>query len=177
MISEKPKPKRRGIPTTHWTQDKANAICDRLAMGESLRSICRSKGQPAKIVVLRWLRDIPEFRTQYDKARDDQADALFDEVLDIAEDGSNDWMQRQNFDGNEVGWHLNGEAVARSRLRIDTRKWMAAKLRPKKYGEKIEVDQTIGVTDALGALLGRVSEQGTRLVPMIEAPEAEDDGE
>lgn len=163
MTEEKPKPKRRGIPSTHFTQDKANAICDRLAMGESLRSICRSDDMPAKIVVLRWLRDRPEFRTQYEQARDDQADSLFDEVIDIAEDGTNDWMQRQNFDGAEVGWHLNGEAVARSRLRIDARKWMAGKLRPKKYGDKFEVDQTVSVAPDLMSLLDRVATSGKRL--------------
>lgn len=91
---------------------------------------------------------------------------LFDDVLDIAEDGTNDWMERHNFDGAETGWHINGEAVARSRLRIDARKWMAGKLKPKKYGEKLDIDQTVGVTGELGALLQRVGSAGQRLITL-----------
>lgn len=178
--ADKPKPKRRGIPSTHFTQEKADAICERLAAPESLRSICRSEGMPAKKVVLKWLRDIPEFRTQYEMARDDQADMLFDEILDIAEDGSNDWMERQNFDGAQIGWHINGESVSRSKLRIDARKYLASKLKPKKYGEKLEVDQTIGVTNDLGAMLERVGQVGARLVPgidLVPSPIKEESGD
>ena len=62
-----------------------------------------------------------------------QADAIFDECLDIADDGANDYM------GDDEKY--NGDHVARSRLRIDTRKWMAGKLAPKKYGEKLALGQ------------------------------------
>lgn len=164
-MTEKPKPKRRGIPSTHFTPEKGNAICDRISLGESLRSICRDKDQPAKIVVLRWLRDIPTFRTQYEIARDDQADTYFDEIIDIADDAKNDWIERKHFAGDDESPQVNGEAIARARLRIDTRKWMAGKLRPKKYGEKLEVDQktTLDVTDPLMAVLTDVAKRGKRL--------------
>jgi hypothetical protein len=158
-----------------YNPEVGDIICERLSEGQSIRKICASDGMPWAAVLFRWLRESPEFAKQYAQAREAQADALFDETLDIADETKEDYVKRLNFDGPLEGWEVNGEAIARSKLRIDTRKWMAAKLRPKKYGEKIEVDQTIGVTDALGALLGRVSEQGQRLVPMIEAPEAEDD--
>jgi hypothetical protein len=62
------------------------------------------------------------------RAREAQADAIFDECLDIADDGSNDFMGEDE--------KYNGDAVARSKLRVDTRKWMAGKLAPKKYGDK-----------------------------------------
>ena len=87
--------------------------------------------------VFKWLSENEDFAKQYARAREVQADALFDEILDIADDGSNDWMEKRNADGKNIGWQENGEALRRSQLRIDARKWMAGKLRPKKYGEKL----------------------------------------
>ncbi len=84
----------------------------------------------------------------YTHARDAQADALFDETLEIADDGRNDWMERHNEEGEAIGWRENGEAIRRSQLRIDTRKWIAAKLRPKKYGDKQQIEfKHINLTD------------------------------
>ena len=120
-----------------FSEEVADAICEGIADGRSLRSICADEGMPNKATVFRWLAVNDAFRDQYARARDAQADALFDEILDIADDASNDWMER-NGDGPE-GWILNGEHVQRSRVRIDARKWMAGKLRPKKYGEKLEL--------------------------------------
>jgi hypothetical protein len=93
---------------------------------------------PAKSSVFKWLSEQPSFSDQYARARETQADAIFDEILDIADDGSNDWMERKNDDGENIGWRENGEALRRSALRVDARKWMAGKLRPKKYGEKVQ---------------------------------------
>lgn len=90
---------------------------------------------PDKATVFRWLAKYEAFRDQYARAREAQADALFDDILDIADDGRNDWMQRKF--GEEDRWVENGEALRRSALRIDARKWMAGKLLPKKYGEKV----------------------------------------
>lgn len=115
----------------------ADAICERLAEGKSLNSICASDDMPHKATVFRWLSAYDEFRDQYARAREAQADALVDEMIDIADDGSNDWMEKRNADGENIGWTENGEALRRSDIRIKTRQWVAAKLRPKKYGEKL----------------------------------------
>lgn len=139
-----------------FTQKVADAICDRLANAESLRKICLSDDMPCQSTVFKWLRDHPEFAQQYARAREAQADALFDEVLDIADDGSNDWMQRQREDGSTDDV-LDHEHVQRSRLRIDARKWMAGKLAPKKYGEKIELEQTHRFDPEVAAWLGMKS--------------------
>ncbi len=88
--------------------------------------------------MFKWLAENTVFSDMYARAREAQADALFDDVLSIADDGRNDWMEK-NF-GEETRWVENGEALRRSQLRIDARKWMASKLRPKKYGEKIDVN-------------------------------------
>lgn len=80
------------------------------------------------------------FREQYARAREAQADTLADEILDIADDATNDFMM------TEQGLKYDGDSVQRSRLRVDSRKWLAGKLRPKKYGDKIETEHTGGQT-------------------------------
>lgn len=107
---------------------------------------------------MRWLAkdEYASFRQQYARAREAQADALFDEMLDIADDGSNDWMERKRDDGStdEV---LNHEHIQRSRLRIDARKWMAGKLRPKVYGDKAEVEHNHKISPEAASWLGLTS--------------------
>lgn len=125
-----------------FSQETADKICERLADGESLRKICDSEDMPNKATVFRWLAAHSEFRDQYAHAREAQADALFDEAIDIADDARNDWMVRHGQDGEDLGWKENGEHISRSRLRIDTRKWMVGKLDAKKYGDKQAVEHT-----------------------------------
>jgi hypothetical protein len=109
-------------------------ICRRLIEGESMRSICKADGMPDKATVCRWLAADEEFRGQYAAARQMQADALADEILDISDDGSNDWMDRETASGGTIRV-IDNEHVQRSRLRVDSRKWLASKLAPKKYGD------------------------------------------
>jgi len=107
-----------------YNKKLAQEICDSLASGQSLRKICAWKDKPGQTTIFRWLRENEDFRQQYTQARSHQADTLFDECLDIADDRLDD--------------DTSPCAVARARLRIDTRKWMTGKLNPKKYGEKSE---------------------------------------
>lgn len=146
---------------TEFSQAVFDALCERIAEGESLRSICDDADMPNKSSVFRWLGSNDELRDQYARAREAQADSLFDDILGIADDGRNDWMKRKNADGDAIGWQENGEAIRRSQLRIDARKWMAGKLRPKKYGDKLDVDHS--VTGPLADLLGRIASNGARL--------------
>jgi hypothetical protein len=120
-----------------YTQELADRICAQLADGDSLRTVCKAEDMPCKTTVFMWLRTKPEFLNQYTRAKEESADALTDEMLDIADDGSNDWMERNK--GDDKGWIENGEAMQRSRLRVDTRKWIASKLKPKKYGDKVDM--------------------------------------
>ena len=136
-----------GRPSS-FTQEKADAICAGLADARSLRSICLDDDMPDQVTVFRWLSSFPEFRKQYTHAREAQADAIFDEMLDIADDASNDWMERADEDKRGPGWDLNGEHVQRTRLRLDTRKFMAARLAPKKYGDRVAVEHSVDETTA-----------------------------
>jgi hypothetical protein len=96
---------------------------------------------PDKSNVFRWLANNEEFRDQYNIARVVQADYYSEEIIEICDDGTNDWMARRSESekgaGVNTGWVLNGEHVQRSRLRVDTRKWVAARLNPKKYGDRL----------------------------------------
>lgn len=124
-----------GRPVT-FTQSVADEICRRLAGGESLRGICRDDAMPPESTVREWVLDNREgFAAQYTRARELQAHAMAEEILDIVDDGSNDWMERN--DKDNAGWVANGEHVARSRMRFDARRWYLSKVLPKVYGDKL----------------------------------------
>lgn len=125
-----------------YTSELAEIICIRLSEGESLRSVCRDEELPAKATVLRWIARHDEFRDQYVRAKAQGAEAIAEEMFDIADDASNDWMEKLDAEGQGIGWQLNGDHVRRSQLRIDTRKWYLSKIMPKKYGDKLEVNST-----------------------------------
>lgn len=126
---------------TDYSPELASKVCAELAMGKSLRSVCKDDALPCAATIFNWLRVHPEFLEQYTRAKEESADAMAEECLDIADDGTNDYMERLDKDGECVGYQLNGEHVQRSRLRVETRKWLMSKMKPKKYGEKIVQEQ------------------------------------
>lgn len=121
---------------SEYTQEMADAICERLSEGESLRAICRDEDMPNKATVFRWLAANSAFSDQYACAREAQADEMFDDLLQIADDGGNDTYE------TEDGSRTNTDVIARSKLRVDARKWMLSKMAPKKYGDKVTQEHT-----------------------------------
>ena len=112
-----------------FTQTLADAICERIANGESLRNICRDEGMPNKATVFRWHIDNSEFSDQYARACARREDSFFDDLIEIADS--------VNADAAEV---------AKARLQIDSRKWVLSRMNPKKYGDRVqqEVSGSIG---------------------------------
>src|SRR5690606_532057 len=98
--------KTAGRPSD-YSEALVDAICERIANGESLRSICSDDDMPSKTSVFNWLAKHPEFLTKYARAREVQAEALADEMIDIADNGTNDWMEKRNADGAVIGWQEN----------------------------------------------------------------------
>jgi hypothetical protein len=97
---------------------------------------------PPESTVRLWVQDDREgFAAHYARAREVGYQSMADELIEIADDGSNDWMERKRGDGSteEVENH---EVIGRSRLRVDTRKWLLSKALPKVYGEKIVQEHT-----------------------------------
>ena len=128
-----------GRPTL-YSPELIAELCARISEGRSLRSICKDEDMPGLTAVFRWLGEKEDFQQQYARAREAAADALVEEILDISDDGTNDWMEKHGKDS--AGWIENGEAIGRSKLRVDARKWIASKLKPKKYGEKLTSEVT-----------------------------------
>lgn len=116
----------------------AAEICELIAhSNRGLDFICaQDDALPSPRTVMRWLDESEPFRQSYASARTRQADFIFDECLEIADDVSKDGERGDN--GKETQ-HAT-EQVARSKLRVDTRKWIAARLAPKKYGEQINIE-------------------------------------
>jgi hypothetical protein len=83
-----------------------------------------------------WLEANSENRERYARARESQADLLVEEMISLSDDKSGDLLH------TDIGEQGNNANVTRSRLQVDTRKWIAAKLRPKKYGDKVEVENS-----------------------------------
>lgn len=118
-----------------YTRELADEICERIAAGQSLKEICRSPGMPSDTAVRKWaIEDHDGFSSRYARARDLQLEALSDDLLEISDDGRNDWMVRNKGDSEEVAF--NSEHVQRSKLRSDNRKWLLSKLKPEKYGDR-----------------------------------------
>ena len=116
-----------------YTEEIASQILEQLTLGVPLRQICRDDNLPAASTVIKWADQRPDFRERYARARSLGLDAMAEEIIDIADDGSNDWLER------EGEFSLNGEHVQRSKLRVDARKWLLSKMRPDKYGDRVAI--------------------------------------
>lgn len=123
-----------------YSKEIALRICEEIATSsKSLRTICAMDGMPSVMTILRWLNEDKEgFCAQYARAKKEQADFMAEEMIDIADDGSNDLMTITK--GDQSYELENKEVTNRSKLRIETRKWLMSKLHPKKYGDKIETE-------------------------------------
>lgn len=137
-----------GRPTT-YTLELADTVCERLSCGESMRSIGRDEDMPAVSTLFKWIRELPEFSAQYDKAKEESADALAEDMVDIADNQVSqpvmvDGLPLKDEDGNIV-MVVDNVAVQHAKLRIDTRKWAASKLKPKKYGDRTMIEDVTPV--------------------------------
>jgi len=113
---------------TDYSPELTARICERLAVGESLRSICRDDEMPSMASIFLWLSKHPEFSEQYARAREAQAESHADRIVEIADDDTIDPNHK--------------------RIMVDARKWVASKLKPKRYGDKAEVEHKgdVGLT-------------------------------
>ena len=113
-----------GRPSSYNT-DTARLICEMRSAGESLRSICRDDDMPHVATAMRWISEHDEFREQYARACEIDADIEFDALNDIADAATPADVQVR-------------------KLQIDTRKWCLARRSPKKYGDRQAIEHTGG---------------------------------
>ena len=133
------KPQTKEIATTGrpsiYTEELALDICTRLGLGQSLRKICLDDRIPHIATVMSWLTKKPDFLEQYTRAREIQAETQFDELIDIV-DQPPELNHILDKDGKPIEVKFDSSYVAWMKLRVDTRKWTAARMAPKKYGEQ-----------------------------------------
>jgi hypothetical protein len=115
-----------------YTQELANIICRRISEGESVRTICKDEDMPDAGTIYNWLLDETKelFFKQYTRARDVQAEVLFEEIIELADSSLTDIVGDDKSDSARV--------QAR-KLQIDARHWHLSKLRPRKYGDKLDL--------------------------------------
>jgi hypothetical protein len=107
---------------TTYTPELAAKFCAAIAEGGSLRAVCAKAGMPSKATVFRWLREQPEFVKLYEQATDDRADWHVEEIIEIADKCA-----------------VDKDAVAKAKLRIYARIEAVQKMKPRKYGSKVQL--------------------------------------
>lgn len=151
----KPTGRPAGRPTK-YNLELGNKICQLIGEGYSLRQIERMQGMPTMAMIMRWASSnkpiYAGFREQYTIALELRCNRWAEEINEIADDGSNDYYERETKTG-EIVEVPDKEHIFRSRLRVDSRKWLLSKLQPKKYGDKIQQEIT--------------GKDGTDLIPSI----------
>lgn len=151
--------KKKRRPPVPYTRELADDICSKLSDGTSLRELCRDEGMPNESTVRDWATtDVDGFGARYVRAREVGYLAMADELLEIADDSSGDMTVDEN--GKE---RMDSEFAARSRLRVDTRKWFLAKMLPKVFGDRIDMNHSgtvnVEMADALRKARERLAGQ------------------
>jgi hypothetical protein len=156
-----------------YAAEVRDVICQRIANQQSLVAITRDPAMPGYETVCRWLREDHDFRESYARAREDAADAMASEIVEIADTANED----------------NAQAI---RVRVDARKWVAAKLKPRVYGDRLDLNHTgevalkaipddrveLRLADLLGkaGIAGAAGGAGTPSLPAPDRSDVPDDG-
>ena len=124
-----------------FTDEAFDELCARLMEGRSLADVCSDPDMPSETSVFRWLAKDPDgtLNQRYQQATEIRADRLMEEVLHIADDARNDFVQRADGKGKA----FDVEHVRRSELRVKTRLWIAERLKPRRYGARM-VNEHVG---------------------------------
>lgn len=114
-------------------------IVEWISEGRTLREYCRQEGRPTFQTVYVWRDEDEDFAGRFARARSLGHDAILQECQEIADDASNDWMERVDEDGHSEGWRVNGDHVSRSKLRVWTRLELLKRWDPQRFGDKVAV--------------------------------------
>jgi hypothetical protein len=149
---------KRGRPT-RYSAAIGQEICDAIASSsKGTKRLCEDNSHwPCQDTLFTWLKKYPEFSEQYAQAKICQIELLVDEILEISDDASQDQYV------NELGVLVpNSPAINRARLKVDTRKWLASKLVPKVYGNKIDIEGDNSMSEELRQLSADLEAKYTR---------------
>lgn len=166
VTPQEEKPKTIGRPSL-YSQKMADEICKRITEGLSLRKVCLAPDMPSIGTVCRWLSegDKKSFQEQYARACEIRTDVMAEELMDLHEKA---WVPVEIegvplvIDGKPV-MTINQSSAAAVRLEADNKKWLMAKMKPKKYGDKVDLNHGGQVDNPVRALYEQLS--GTPLKP------------
>lgn len=162
-----------------YTQEVADRICEGLAEGKSLRAVCAEPGMPSESTVRAWaLDDVEGFAAQYARAREIGYERLADELLEIADTPQLGVKTTHKASGTET---TEGDMIEHRRLQVDARKWMLAKMLPKKYGDRqviagdpdapLKHDHTVSLQPETARLLAGLSSGSSDTGPEAPVPD------
>lgn len=118
------------------SEDKMIEVCNIMSTSHlGIVKICKQVGI-GSVSFYNWLDESEANKKRYARAREAQADLLVEEMIELSDDKSGDTLS------TKIGEQGNAANVARAKLQVETRKWLSGKLKPKKYGDKIEVENT-----------------------------------
>ncbi len=141
-----------------YSPELADEICRRLAEGQSLNAICQGDDMPVESAVRAWaLENVDGFAARYARARELQAHFLADEIIRISDEADLEpvpgggKLAEDGAPEEPSEFRMDATAVARNRLRVDSRKWYLSKVLPKVYGDKLALEHsgTVGIADTL----------------------------
>jgi hypothetical protein len=139
-----------------YTAEIAERILGELMDGRSLTDVCRDAGMPAERTVRNWVADnYQDFAPRYGRAREVGFHVIADQILAIADDASDDCMERRKENG-DIETTLNPVNVTRSRLRCDMRRWLLSKVLPRNYGDRLDPNAKQEVRDTLAEVLKEI---------------------
>lgn len=155
----------RGRPTG-YTKALGEKICALLVQNHTLRQIEVVRGMPTRQTICNWLAKHQDFFDQYVRAREVQTLLDEDEIQELADDSRNDWVERER--KGKVGLELDREHLERTRLRIDTKKWLMGKRNAKRFGKSVALTGKDGgavkhEVSALRDVLDAINGAGTGL--------------
>jgi len=167
------RPRRGGHPTV-YTAELADHLLRELANGRTLTDICDDEGMPCHATVRNWvLEDREGFAARFSRARCFGYQAMSDRIIDIADDGRNDWQVRHRKDGT-TELVIDHENIKRSRLRCDARRWNLATTLPKLYAEQTESLVKYDPNDSIKEMMRQIEERNRGLT-MLERSRGRDE--
>ena len=138
VANKKPQKNTRARRPTKLTDNLRKKILNKISDGYSVRKLCADRKYPTRDMFYKWIREDASFAEDYEKATQYRADFLADEILEIADDDLGDFDVRDLDD--ETIAKIDQIRLARAKVKIDARKWIAAKMSPKKYGNNVKVE-------------------------------------
>ncbi len=144
-VTKKPAIRYKTGRPSLYSKELGDYICEQLMHGRSLTSILKNDpDMPTMPTIYNWLNKNSKcfeehFLDAYINAREIQAQVFADEIKDIADDGSNDTYEVYNEKTKKVEKKIDYDNIKRSQLRVESRKWLAAHLLPRKFSDKMQI--------------------------------------